>query len=74
MEEVSWNPPLIQVLSQLLHTQTFYPEKLSEATATAVEIQPKQHNSSSILQSLPQKHHQNKCFKNRTGHQTDETS
>jgi hypothetical protein len=49
MEEVSWNPPLIQVLSQLLHTQTFYPEKLSEAAAAAVEIQPKQHNSSSIL-------------------------
>jgi hypothetical protein len=49
MEEVSLNQPLIQVLSQLLHKQTFYLEKLSEVAATAVEIQPKQHNSSSIL-------------------------
>jgi len=41
MEEVSWNPPLIQVPYQLLHTQIFYPEKISAAAATAVENQPK---------------------------------
>jgi len=45
MEEVSWNPPLIQVPYQLLHTQIFYPEKISAAAATAVEIQPEEHNS-----------------------------